>query len=47
MTVQFGQYCQYINDEVFGICRQEAIPEMPKFDPNDPNRCANAVDLFP
>ena len=47
INVKLGQFCQPINDEVFGYCASEKIPAMPIFNPTDPNRCDNAVDMFP
>jgi hypothetical protein len=47
LTVHLGQYCEKINSEVFGYCKQERVPASPAFDPQDPNRCDNAIELFP
>ena len=47
IQVDYGQYCEQINSEVFGYCREESITPMPNIDPSDPDRCKDAVDMFP
>lgn len=46
ITVQLGSYCQFFQDEVYGICKREVIRPVSLFNQTREN-CANAVDLYP
>lgn len=46
LTVELGKYCHFLQDEVFGICRDEKMPLMPVLNPSDPDKCKDAVDIF-
>jgi hypothetical protein len=47
MQVEIGSTCHFIDDNVYGICVSEKVKPVPRLDPSNPNRCDDAVDLFP
>lgn len=47
INVEIGHRCHFIDDNVYGICLTEKLKPIPAFDPSDPNRCKDAIELFP
>ncbi len=45
VSVNLGSYCHFFKDEIYGVCRDEKRFPMPIFNPADPKRCDNAVDI--
>ena len=45
VPVELGHKCNRIEGRVFGVCLPERTPLRPEFDPNDPKRCDNSVEI--